>query len=369
MAKLFELTEIKDLQLPNRFIRSAAHGLANDDGTCSPELVDAMVELARGGVGLIITGHAYVSQGGQAQPRQLAVYNDRFIEGLAELSEAVHREGGRIMMQVAHVGLRGDPKLTGQSPIGPSTVGDMGESSAREMTPPEIQGVVVDFGHAARRAKEAGFDGVQIHGAHGYLLNQFLSPAHNRRTDNYGGTVENRARVLLEVLKSIRLNVGRNFPVFIKINSEDFLPGGLNQGDFIQASVMLDRAGIDAIEVSGGTPSSGRFIPFRKEITFERDQAYFRKPARALKAKIKAPVILVGGIRSYLLAERLVTEGVSDYIAMCRPFIREPNLIERWHSGDLRKATCISCNGCFDVSISGQGLYCVQERKIQAKRS
>ena len=173
MAKLFEPTEIKDLQLSNRFIRSAAHGLANDDGTCSPELVDVMVELARGGVGLIITGHAYVSQGGQAQPRQLAVYNDRFIEGLTEVTEAVHREGGRIMIQVAHAGLRGDPKLTGQPSIGPSTGEGMGESSAREMTPPEIQGVVEDFGQAARRAKEDCIDGVHIHGAQGYLLKQY----------------------------------------------------------------------------------------------------------------------------------------------------------------------------------------------------
>ena len=137
--------------------------------------------------------------------------------------------------------------------------------------------------------------------------------------------------------------------------------------DFIKVGALMDRAGIDGIEVSGGTRFSGEFIPFRKGITFERDQAYFRKAARALRAKIDTPVILVGGIRSYLLAERLVVEGVADYISLCRPLIREPRLIERWQSGDLRKATCISCNGCLGAARSEEGLYCTEERKLKAK--
>jgi 2,4-dienoyl-CoA reductase-like NADH-dependent reductase (Old Yellow Enzyme family) len=157
--------------------------------------------------------------------------------------------------------------------------------------------------------------------------------------------------------------VGDDYPVFVKINSEDFLKEGLTREDAIQASIMLDEAGIDAIEVSGGTLYSGKYLPFRKEINFERDQAYFRRTAKNLKAKIKVPVILVGGIRSYFLAERLIEEGFADYISMSRPFVREPQLISRWRSGDLRKATCISCNGCLGAARSGKGIYCVQDQK------
>lgn len=364
MAKLFEKTKIKDLELPNRFIRAATfEGMAGEDGSCTPQLIDYVVELAKGGVGLIITGHTYVQTDGQATPLQQGIYNDDLIDGLKEMAEAVHREGGRIILQLAHGGLQAKPKLTGTTPKGPSTGEGLVDPPGREMSVEEIKDVVDAFGKGASRAKEAGFDGVQIHGAHGYLLNQFLSPAFNHRTDNYGRSVENRVRILLEVLESIRRAVGRYYPVFLKINSQDFMEDGLSVEEFLEVGVILDRAGVDAIEVSGGTLYSGKSIPFRKEITYEREQAYFRKAAKALRRKIKAPVILVGGLRSYLLAERLVLEGFADYISLCRPFIREPHLIARWRSGDLRKATCISCNGCFGVAMSGQGIYCIQDRR------
>jgi len=365
MPKIFQSTQIKDLELSNRFIRSATwEGLAGEDGTCTHELIDLMVELAGSNVGLIITGHAYVSSEGQATVRQLGIDNDGLLEGLSEMTDAVHREGGRIIMQLAHGGLRADDKLTGKTPMGPSIREDLLGFPGREMSVDNIRQVVNAFGQAGRRAQAAGFDGVQIHAAHGYLLSQFLSPAFNQRTDDYGGQLENRARIVSDVLQRIRQEVGPDFPIFIKINCEDFLNNGLTRDDFIQVCAMLDRAGIDAIEVSGGTLLSGKRIPFRKEITFERDQAYFRHAAKALKAGIQAPVILVGGIRSYLLSERLLDEGYADYISLSRPFIREPKLIARWRSGDLRKATCISCNGCLGAARYEQGMYCVQDQKI-----
>lgn len=363
MAKLFETTKIKDLELPNRFIRAATwEGLAGEDGSSTPQLIDYLVELAKGGVCLIITGHTYVQSDGRATPLQQGIHNDDLVEGLKDMADAVHREGGRIILQLAHGGLQAKPKLTGTTPKGPTSGEGLVDPPGREMSVEEIKEVVNAFAKGAARAKEAGFDGVQIHGAHGYLLNQFLSPAFNQRTDNYGGRVENRARILVEVLESIRKAVGRTYTVFLKINSQDFIAGGLSVEEFLEVGVILDRAGVDAIEVSGGTLYSGKSLPFRKEITYEREQAYFRKAAKALRRKIKAPVVLVGGLRSYLLAERLVLEGFADYISLCRPFIREPNLVGRWQSGDLRKATCISCNGCFGVAMSGQGIYCIQER-------
>ncbi len=363
MPKLFEPTALQGLELPNRFIRAATwEGLAAEDGTCTPELVDLMVELAAGQTGLLITGHAYVSPDGQATNRQLGIDRDRRIEPLRAMTSAVHREGGRILAQLAHGGLRAEAKFSGLTPMGPSAGEGLLETPGRAMTVADINQVVADFGRAAGRARAAGFDGVQIHAAHGYLLSQFLSPAFNRRSDDYGGDIQNRARILLEVLQSIRQVVGHHFPVFAKLNSEDFIERGLTPEDALQVGLLLDRAGIDAVEISGGTMESGSLIPFRKEITFERDQAYFRRAAKTLKARVKAPVILVGGIRSYLLAERLVAEKVADYISLCRPLIREPRLVRRWQSGDLRKATCISCNGCLAVARSGQGIYCVQDK-------
>lgn len=365
MKKPFEGTKILDLKIPNRFFRSATwEGLAGKDGTCTPELVDLMVELAKGDTGLIITGHAYVDLRGQASPRQLAVHNDKVVGGLIEMTDAVHREGGRVILQLAHGGLMADPKLTRMEPFGPSSGEGLLAAPGHEMTAEEIQEVVRDFGLAAGRAKKSGFDGVQIHAAHGYLLSQFLSPAYNRRNDEYGGDLENRARFLLDVVRSVRLAVGRYYPVLVKGNSEDFLDNGLTSQDFVSIGSFLERAGVDAIEVSGGTMLSKRLVPFRKGITFERDQAYFRKAARALRARINVPVILVGGIRSYHVAERMLSEDVADYISMSRPFIREPMLIKRWKGGDLRKATCISCNACLAIARSNQeGFYCIEERK------
>ncbi len=364
MPKLFGPTKIKNLTLPNRFIRSATwEGLAAENGDCTPELVDLIADLAGGNPGLIITGHAYVSPAGQATLRQLGVDHDERIKSLSEMTAAVHCKGGRILMQLAHGGLRADMKFSNVMPSGPSIFRSLFGFPHREMSVEDIQQVVDDFGQAARRAQMAGFDGVQIHAAHGYLISQYLSPAFNHRDDDYGGDIQNRARILLEIFNSIRQAVGLQFPIFVKINSEDFLEKGLTLADCIQVGAMLDKAGVDAIEVSGGTFSSGKYIPFRKEIKFDRDQAYFRRAAKALKANIKAPVVLIGGIRSYLLAERLVDEGFADYISLSRPFIREPRLVARWQSGDLRKATCISCNGCLGAARSGRGIFCILDRK------
>ncbi|MHC4445961.1 MAG: NADH:flavin oxidoreductase, partial [Planctomycetota bacterium] len=214
MPKLFEHTQLKDLKLANRFIRSATwEGLADENGGCTPELVDRMVQLARSGVGLIMTGHTYVHPAGQATPYQLGVDKDARIDGLREMTEAVHREGGRILMQLAHGGLRADQQLTNTTPIGPSTGEGLVKSPGKKMTTADIHQVVMSFAQAAQRAKAAGFDGVQIHAAHGYLLSQFLSPAFNQRGDEFGGTVENRVRIILEVLKNIRQAVGRNYPI------------------------------------------------------------------------------------------------------------------------------------------------------------
>jgi 2,4-dienoyl-CoA reductase-like NADH-dependent reductase (Old Yellow Enzyme family) len=365
MSNLFESTSLNGMVLSNRTIRSATwEGLAGKDGSSTSKLIELLAELARGGIGLIITSHAYVSPEGQAGPWQLGIYSDDSIPGLLEMTGSIRTMGGKIALQLAHAGSHASSRLSGLEPIGPSAIEKESGPVGREMTRDDIERVTEAFASAAVRAQRAGFHAVQIHAAHGYLLSQFLSPYFNRRKDEYGGSIENRARLPVQVLKAIRKAVGSDFPVFIKLNSEDFLHGGLTVEEMIETSAMLEECGIDAIEMSGGTFLSGKHNPSRRGKPGPGEtEAYYEAAARRYKRKIRAPLMLVGGIRSFETAERLVTEGVTDYIALCRPLICEPNLVDRWKSGDRRPASCLSDSGCFKPALEGRGVSCVVEAR------
>lgn len=357
-SKLFETTQINAMRLSNRFIRSATwEGMAAEDGTCPPRLTDLLVQLSKGGVGLIITSHTYVRPEGKGTPCQLGIDSDDLIPSLRKMTRAVHEHGSRVAVELSHAGILTNAKLTGQTPWVVSQVDRFGQGQGHEMTVEDIRKVIEAFAQAARRAQAAEFDAVQIHAAHGFLLNQFLSPAFNKRTDAYGGTIENRAAALVQTLQEIRAAVGNDFPIMVKLNSQDFLDEGLVLEDAIQVGLMLQEEGIDAIELSGGTVVTGDHC--RKEIDTQEKEAYFREAAKAFKSKLHVPLILVGGIRSFQVAEQFVEEGFADYISMSRPFIREPDLINRWASGDLRKATCLSDNLCRGPLLEGKGIYCV----------
>jgi len=354
------------MELKNRFVRSATwEGLANSDGSCSGELADLMLELAKGQIGLIITSHAYINQTGQARIRQLGIYSDQVISSYIEMVEKVHREGSKIIMQIAHAGARASAQLIKSQPFGPSSLEIKDCMMCREMTKNEIFQTIGDFKNAAVRAKKADFDGIQIHAAHGYLLSQFLSPFFNKRKDNYGGSIENRARLILEILRAIRTELSQQFAVLIKLNSEDFIEDGFTQGEMVQVSTILESAGIDAIELSGGTGLSlSKYSSTRVgEINSKEEEVYYRDSAKLFKEKITVPLILVGGIRSYEVAKELVEKGLADYISLCRPLIREPDLIKRWKRGDTERAACISCNKCFEPTRAGKGIYCVVENQ------
>ncbi|MGA2989194.1 MAG: NADH:flavin oxidoreductase [Candidatus Korobacteraceae bacterium] len=361
MSILFESTIVNGMQLRNRFVRSATwEGMAAIDGTCTDRLIDLMAKLAEGGVGLIITGHSYVSREGQAGPWQAGIYNDSTVSGLTKMSEAVHQHGGRIAVQLAHAGAHAAANLSGMEAIGPSAVQKDGAAICREMTQEDIDRIVRAFGEAAARARRCGFDAVQIHAAHGFLLNQFLSPAMNRRTDNYGGTLANRSRIVLEVLRSVRKAVGENYPVLIKLNSEDFVEGGFSVDDMLGVAKLLEQAGIDAIEISGGSTRAGsKFHPSRLGAITRENEGYYRDAARRFKQTVRVPLMLVGGIRSLDVAEALVSERVTDYIALCRPLICETDLVNRWKNGDTAKSACLSDNRCFNPTRSGEGLRCL----------
>ncbi len=365
---LFQSAQIGTMRLPNRFIRSATwEGLATPEGGCADELVVLMERLAEGGVGLIISSHAFVRPEGYAVRGQLGIDRDDFISGLSRMADAVHRKKGRIVLQLAHGGVLAGTQLTGQPALAPSQTGGPEKTRRREMSEEDIGETVKAYGEAALRARKAGFDGVQVHAAHGYLLNQFLSPWFNRRTDRYGGSIENRARIILEILGSVRRAVSGEYPVLVKINSEDCLDGGLTRDDSLQAALLIASAGANAIELSGGTLLSGKLSPSRAKIDSVEQEAYFRDAARALKAKLNIPLALVGGIRSFEVAENLVNDGIADFVSMSRPFIREPGLVNRWKSGDRGKATCISDNRCFGPPMRGTGFYCVVDKEEREK--
>ena len=372
MSQLYENTTIKSMSLSNRFVRSATwEGMAADDGSCTLKLIETMVELARGGVGMIVTGHAFVSLEGQAGPWQMGVHDDKLLNGLSQMTNGVHEFESKIVMQLAHAGAHAATKLTGQEALGPSVKQSEEGPLCREISKEEIAKVIKAFAEGAERAKRAGFDGIQIHAAHGYLLNQFLSPFYNKRTDEYGGTIENRARIVLDILKAIRKVVGEAYPVLVKMNSSDFVEGGFTPQEMIEAASLLENAGIDAIEMSGGDPSySGKFGPVRAgKIDSPEKEVFYREAAKQYKQKINVPLILVGGIRSFETAESLVKERIADYISFGRPLIREPHLVNRWKSGDISPATCLSDNLCFKPAMKGQGVYCLTEERVKSKKS
>ncbi len=370
MKTMFDRASINGMNLVNRFVRSATwEGLADKDGSVTPSLTNKMVELAKGGVGLIITGYTFVSRGGQSSPGQMAVYEDRFVPGLRDMVQAAHAAEGKIALQIVHGGSFSSAELTGMEIVGPSASEKDGQPISRSLSKKDIVDIISDFTQAALRAKHAGFDAIQIHAAHGYLISQFLSSALNTRTDEYGGVLTNRARLLLEVVRRVRQAVGRDYPLLVKLNSEDFLEGGLTREEAVQVAVMLQEASIDAVEYSGGTVvSPKKLMPPRPGLLkAAKNEVYFREAARLYKQKVRIPLMLVGGIRSYQVAEELVKSGTCDFISMSRPLICEPGLIKRWQEGDHRKAECISCNSCFGPMSEGKGFYCVTMAKKQGK--
>jgi len=372
MPKLFESTTIKSMDLSNRSWRSATWaGVGDERGYVTDRAVDFYRELGRGGIGLIVTGYEHVMPNGQGLQYMIGNYEDDQIEGLSRLAEAVHAEGGKIVPQIVHAGLSANPDHfpSGFEHLAPSAIPDPGSGKVpREMTTQEIRQLVEAFAAAADRSKKAGFDGVQLHGAHGFLINQFLSGYFNKRGDGYGGNLSNRYRFFGEVLEAVRGSVGEDFPVLTKLSGHDFVEGGLIPEETVKVAQRLADDGIDAIEVSGGSSASPPEMgPARTKIKKEENQAYLLDLAIAIKEAVRVPVATVGGVRSLNMIEKIIGDGKADYVSMARPFIREPNLMNRWESGDTDPPKCISCNGCFETGVMGLGISCKIERKLKEK--
>lgn len=355
MKNIFGKTKIKNMNMKNRLFRGGLwEELADDKGHMTTELFNVYKELAEGGVGTIITGYAFIIEDEQPNPGMMGIYNDSFIDEYKEITNIVHSYEANIIMEVVYGGSQTNLNPQSKNIWGPSAIkNEISGVVPTEMTKEDIKTLVKAYGDAALRVKKADFDGVEIHVAHGYLLSQFLCPHYNRRTDEYGGSIENRGRIIFEVYKEIRKMVGINFPIFVKINSEDFMDDGLTPEESIIVSKKLSELGIDAIEISGGNESSKSVLdnnlgPARNKVNVSKDrESYFKEYAAKLAEEVDTPIILVGGNRDLFVLEDILNNTKIKYFSLARPLTSEPDLINRWASGDTKRSRCISCNQCY----------------------
>lgn len=354
---LFTPGQIGRLELPNRLVRSAtAERMADIQGRPLKSLEVLYEALVKGGVGLIITGHMYIHPSGKVHPEMTGVYSDDLIPGLSRLSAAVHRHGGKIVLQINHGGMQCSREAVSEK-IAPSDVDETFlNRSARAMTNDEIHEIIQAYGDAARRVKEAGFDGVQIHAAHGYLISQFLSPFINRREDRWGGDTPKRMQFLKEVARTVRTQVGTDYPMLIKLGMKDGVQGGLQPDESALVVASLEEMGFDALEISGGIGGKG-VVNSKKGIRNESEEAYFLPFAKVARPKTQLPILLVGGLRSKTVMERVLLEGHANFISLCRPLITEPHLPNLMKTGKKDKSRCLSANNCWPT-IDGEGIAC-----------
>ena len=329
---IFETCSLGHLTLRNRFVRSAtAESRATHKGVLKDEIFPIYEALACGGVGLIITGHMYVSEDGRCSRRQTGISRPDHIPALRRLAQVSHAAGARVVAQINYAG-----------------------RPPHKMSKADIVDVADRFVAAGGRTLEAGFDGVQIHAAHGFLLSGFLTPSVNRRTDSYGGDAQGRRRLLIEIASRLRQSLGRQYPILCKLGSIDGRDNSLRLEESVATAQALAEAGIDAIEVSC-TRSGEHAQPAAQGIDKPEREAYFAAQAGAIKQTVDLPIILVGGLRSRSVMQDVVDRGICDLVSACRPFIREPDLVHRMATGDVDRSSCISCNQCY----CRNGLRCV----------
>lgn len=382
---LFSPIAIGKLTLPGRLIKTAtAETRADDRGFVTRELIDFYLPMAKAGTPLIITGNIYVSADGKSAPRQPGADDEDKIPGLTQLVAAVHLHGSRIFAQLNHCGRQVVPRFAGlDEAVSASGCTELVTGTRpRPLTIDEIQRIVGQYADAAERCQDAGFDGVQIHAANGYLMSQFLTPYTNRRTDAYGGSAEKRMQLLREVVRAIRMRVEPGFPLIVKMNGSDYLPlrPGLKTPELVAIATILEGEGVDAIEVSVGHYESGfpmvrgtfgrclrnmvqgsmRELPFVRRWGFRllwplmavafnlfwpRREGFNLRYTEAFKARLSIPVICVGGFLTRQAMQSALEQGKCDIVSAGRAFIADPYLYRhlRYNEPGPR---CVDCNAC-----------------------
>ncbi len=334
---------------------SMATHFADLDGSVNDRHIAYYVERARGGVGYITFEHTGILRQGRAFPNMALIDSDQHIPPFKNLVEAIHQEGGKFVIQINHAGRQTSSSITGSPIVAPSAIScPVRKEMPQALSFEEIQKIVEAFGEAARRVKETGADGVEIHMAHGYLINQFLSPFSNKREDEYGGDADRRMRMAIEVLRTVRNQVGPDFTVLCRLSADEYVEGGLKLEDTKEIAKALERSGADALHISACVAASG----YLNHPPYYAEEGIFAHLAQGIKSVVSIPVIAVGRIRTPELANRILEENKADLISMGRALIADPHLpIKASRGGTDDIVPCISCNRCIQ-SIRKGALQC-----------
>ena len=355
-SALFEPKKIRNVTIPNRFaVTSMVGNFCDPQGRAGDRFVKYFEAKARGGYGLVMSEALVVSEDGKGFFAEGGIWDDAQIEGLARMTKAVHRYESKTFAQLIHAGRQTLQKWNnGHRPVAPSPLAcPVRKEVPREMTAEDVARVIADFASAARRAKEAGFDGVEIHAGHGYLVAQFLSSYANKRVDAYGGPLAGRMKFLLEIVEAVREAVG-DMPVGVRISAEEHMPGGRNIEDTKAIAVALERAGVDYLNVSNGTYGDGGTTP-----PMHGPHAWKVNNAEQVKKVVSIPVITAARINDPLLAESVLLSGKADFVAMTRASLAQPDMPNLTKKGEPSRL-CIGCmQGCYDRMQSGEPITCL----------
>ncbi|WP_252026855.1 NADH:flavin oxidoreductase [Vibrio sp. SCSIO 43136] len=338
--------------------------MATEDGHMTDKLYAIYQELAEGEVGLIVTGYANIVEEEKPNAGMMGIYNDSFIPEYQKLTQQVHEKGSKIVMQLAYGGTKTTYNLGERIIFAPSDVPEKGtQTLGKAMTKQEIDYIVDAFAQAALRAKQSGFDGVEIHAAHTYLINQFLSPYYNRRDDEYGGCLENRMRFLLEIIDATRKLAGEDFPLMVKLTATEFFEGGQSFEDTRQICKTLESVGVDAIVVSGNIHGKADTMvgEVHDGLAIE-SEGYFHQYGGVISQEVNIPVITVGGLTDFEAIEALATRTKIQYFALSRPLLSEPKLVKRWKEGDRTPVECERCSKC----RTKRGNFCIVNKERKA---
>lgn len=373
LKKLFEPGFIKNVRIKNRVSMAPMERvISNKDGSVTQRYIDHLVERAKNGVGMISVEATYVEPRGRGHIYQLGLYDDRLIPGHKRLTETLHRYGTKVATELQHAGRQTSAMITGLQPVAPSPVPCLvsGGDIPRELTITEIKELVHKFGEAARRAKEAGYDMITLHGAHGYIICAFASPYANKRTDEYGGSLENRMRFPLEVLKTVKAAVGDDFPVGFRISADEFVDGGFTLDETTILAKKLEEAGIDYLDVSCGNYDAKGISVGYMDVPI----GYIVYLAAAMKEVVKVPIIATGRINDMVFAESVLENNQADFVHMVRAFHADPEILTKSQKGKLDEVCmCIACNKCVDMMRSNQPTICtvnpaaLREREFELK--
>jgi len=353
MSNLFKPLQINRMTIKNRFIRSATVDNLGENMVVTDAQLNFYKELSRGETGLIVSSGLFPSLDGWAAPGQLGIHSDEMIPSLTKIADTVHANGGKIVAQLMHAGWFGNPDLCGLQTVGPSeTINPANNLKVRELASDEVEEKIDEFVRAGARAAEAGFDGVQIHAAHGWLVSAFLSPVTNRRNDYWGGSALKRANFVIKITEGLRKVTGADYPVLIKLGIKEYHPDGKSADEGIDSANMFIAAGMDAIEVSEGVEE----IPFN-HIRPDKISPYYVDECRKAKEAIARPIILVGGMRHLSEMKNIVDGNIADAISMCRPFIMDQHIVRKFREGSSGKSLCTSCNSCIRTMLD-RNLHC-----------